>query len=76
MFYFLKFDKEEIMSNFSKNLKKLRYDNGLSQKDMAEKLNISRNTIAGWEVSGREPNLDTLIKISKTFDISYEDLLL
>ena len=37
------------MSDIAKNIKKLRMDRGLSQAQLAEKLNVTRQTISSWE---------------------------
>lgn len=48
---------------------------GITQAQMAEKLNIPRSTYANYENNTREPNLDTLNKIANIFDISVNELL-
>ena len=62
-------------SNFAKNLKQIRVMNGLSQKELAEKLNVSFKTISHWESGYSEPNLFQLIELKKALSVSYEDLL-
>ena len=64
-----------VMTKFSKNLKEIRKQNGLNQTNFGKMIGVSRNIIANWECDKSEPSLDELIKISKTFDISYEELL-
>lgn len=62
-------------NNFSKNLKNLRIDNDIKQSDIAKLLNISQGAYAKYENGQREPNFDTLLKISKLFNVSIDDLL-
>ena len=62
-------------NNFAKNLKQIRVMNGLSQKELAEKLNVSFKTISHWENGDSEPNLFQLIELKKALSVSYEDLL-
>lgn len=57
-----------IMSNFPSKIKKLRIENGLTQKQIAESLNVSQNAIYNWENGKREPNLDMIKQIAKYFD--------
>lgn len=60
---------------FGKKLKELRVENRLSQQKLGENLGFCNQTISFWENGSREPDLDTLIKISHYFDVSLEDLL-
>ena len=66
------------MENFSKNLKEIRTQKGLSQKAMAELLGVSFRTYQNWELldsNHREPDLAMLCKISKALDVSFDYLL-
>ncbi len=56
-------------------IKELRIENNLSQKQLAEILNISHKTISHWESGYTEPSLQAIVQIKKHFNISYEDLL-
>lgn len=56
-------------------LKELRIERGLKQKDVAEALEISVSCYGGYEQGYREPDLKTLIKICKLFEISSDFLL-
>ena len=64
-----------MKNNFSKNLKNLRIDNDIKQSEIAKLLNISQGAYAKYENGQREPNFDTLLKISKFFNVSIDDLL-
>lgn len=63
------------MSDFPNRLKKLRSDSKLTQKQLAEQLNVSQNAVYNWENGKREPNLDMMKKIAKVFDIALYMLL-
>ena len=63
------------MSDFKTKLKKLRIDSGLTQKQLAESLNVSQNAVYNWENGKREPSLDMIKKIGKTFDLALYMLL-
>lgn len=60
---------------FAENLKRLRIENNLSQKALAEKLNVNFRTVSAWEKSVCEPSLEMLVKISELFNETIEDLL-
>lgn len=60
---------------FPLRLKKLRLEKGLSQKELATKLNVSQNAIHNWENGKREPNMGTLWHIAYFFDVSASYLL-
>ncbi|GEP19490.1 helix-turn-helix transcriptional regulator [Pediococcus argentinicus] len=61
--------------NISEKLKKCRLDNNMTQADVAEKLNVSRKTISGWENNRNYPDISNLVTISKLYNISLDDLL-
>lgn len=61
--------------NFSDNLIKLRKGKSWSQEDLAEKLGLSRQAISKWEVGTSKPDIDNVIKISKLFEVSIDELV-
>ena len=63
------------MNKFAERFKEIRIENGLSRADVAEKLNVSARLIAYWENGQRECDFDTLISISRLFEISVDYLL-
>lgn len=62
-------------NNLSKNLKKIRKDNNLSQEELAEELNVSRQSVSKWESGLAYPEMDKIIQICKRFDLNINDLL-
>lgn len=62
-------------NSFGKNLKALRLEEGLSQRDLGDKLGFSNQTISFWESGSREPDLDTLLEIAKYFGVLVDALL-
>lgn len=60
---------------FNTKLKALRKKNRMTQKDLAENLEVALSTVAMWETANREPDIAMLKKISDFFDISIEVLL-
>ena len=60
---------------FGQTLKELRIEKNLSQRELGKALNVCNQSVSFWEIGSREPDLDTLVKISHYFDVSLEDLL-
>ena len=60
---------------FGENLKKAREKCNLTQEQLAYELNVSASTIGMYEQGRREPDLDTLIKMSNILHISINMLL-
>ena len=60
--------------NIGKNIKTLRISNKLSQKSFGEIFGFSARTVSDWECCNTEPDLTTIKRIVKYFDISYEEL--
>ncbi|MBE5757967.1 MAG: helix-turn-helix transcriptional regulator [Clostridiales bacterium] len=60
---------------FADNLKRLRINSNLSQKTLAEKLNVNYRTISAWEKSICEPSIEMLVKISEIFNETLEDII-
>ena len=54
---------------------KLRSEKNLSQGDLADALEVSRQSISKWETNGSVPDLDKLVKLSELFDISLDELI-
>ena len=63
------------LTGFQKNLILYRKAADLTQKELAEKLNVSPTTLAGYENAGKEPKISTLIKIADFFGVSTDDLI-
>ena len=60
---------------FSEKLFELRKQKGLSQEELCFKLNEARQTISKWESGITTPDMDNLIKISKLFEVSIDELV-
>ncbi|MCT0449921.1 helix-turn-helix domain-containing protein [Lactococcus lactis] len=63
------------MSVFAEQLKTLRKINGLTQKELAEKLKIKQNSYSDWENGKSEPNIEMLVRIADYFDVSLDYLM-
>lgn len=60
---------------FGLRLKTLRESQGLTQSDLAIRLNTVRQTITAYESETNEPSIDMLIKISNVFGVSLDYLV-
>ena len=61
---------------FNNKLYELRRQKGLSQEELAGRLNVSRQTISKWEVGESTPDMDNLVSISELFGVSLDELVL
>ena len=51
-------------------IKKLREEKGISQKELAEKLNLSNRTISSWEKNRTQPHMEFIEEMCKIFQCS------
>ena len=63
------------MNSFDKNLKRLRIRNHLKQEDLAKQINVTRQTVSGWETGRRQPDLDMLRRLAEVLDVDIEELI-
>ena len=57
------------------NIYELRKKKGLSQEQLGEKIDVTRQTISNWELGETSPNPEQLKLLSKTLDVSVDDLI-
>lgn len=60
---------------FGDNLKKLRKERNLSQEQLAEMLNISRQAVSKWEAGKTYPDIDNLLLLRNLFNVTLDDLV-
>ena len=53
----------------------LRKQHDLSQEELAEKLNVSRQAVSRWEVGSAQPDASNVLQLSKLFDVTADYLL-
>ncbi|MBQ8292155.1 MAG: helix-turn-helix transcriptional regulator [Clostridia bacterium] len=63
------------MQIFQKRLYEQRKLNGLTQRELAEKLGIAQPSYVRYENGTAEPNYENLVKLADTFDVSVDYLL-
>ena len=67
--------QNERENNFGKNLQTLRSRMNMSQEDLAEKMNVSRQSVSKWESGTSYPEMPTLIALCDLFHIDMDTLL-
>ena len=60
---------------FAKRLKEIRTEKGITQMQLAAKLNVTDAAVRGWENGGKEPCYEVLCRIAKIFDVTVGQLL-
>lgn len=56
-------------------IKKLREENNLTQKDLADRLNVTYQAVSKWENGKNIPDIGVLKQISEDFDINIDEIL-
>ena len=59
---------------FGSRLYKLRKEKGLSQEELANHLEVTRQTVSKWELGDSTPDMDKLVLLGELFDISLDEL--
>lgn len=67
--------KEVIKMTFGDQLSKARKNKDLTQEELAERLNLSRQTILRWEKNQVFPDISNLKAVAQVLDISFDYLL-
>lgn len=57
------------------NIKKLRTDNFLTQKDLADKLFVTAQAVSRWENGDVEPSIGTIKEMAKIFNVSADEII-
>ena len=63
------------MANISRNIKRLRKENNLTQDALAEKLFVTRQTVSYWETGRNQPTLDMLGDLATALNCSPLDII-
>ena len=74
MIYIILSERGEVM-NLGQRLIELRKAKHLSQEEVAEKLNVTRQTISKWETNQRSPEFDKILPLCELFEISTDELI-
>ena len=65
----------EDLVNVSKNIKRLRSAKKLTQEQLAETLNVTRQTVSSWENDRTQPDIGMLAALAAALDTDIEDLI-
>ena len=68
-------NRKEVAQMLNENIKAIRKSKGLSQEELAVKLNVVRQTISKWEQGLSVPDSDMLILISEVLETPVSTLL-
>lgn len=63
-------------AKIGKFLAELRKENGMTQEQLAEKLNVARRTISRWETGNNMPDIDILIELSDLYAVDLREILM
>ena len=61
--------------NTANKLAKLREGLKLSQEELAEKINVSRQTVSKWERAEASPDMENLLSLSRLYNIDIDYML-
>ena len=61
---------------FSDNLQFIRAQAGVTQEQLAEQLNVSRQSVSKWESGTSFPEMDTLLRICDLYDVNMDGKML
>ena len=60
---------------FGENLKKIRKEKNMSQEQLAEKVNVSRQSVSKWETGESYPEMNNILELCKIFNCNINDLI-
>ncbi len=65
----------KVLQKFGKNLKRYRLECGLTQEELAERLNMHQTTIGKLELGKINPSLKTIYRITRVLKIKLTNIL-
>lgn len=68
-------DGRLLVMDVASQLKKLRQENGYTQVQLAEKLNVSRKTVSSWENGRNLPGIPILIDLSDLYNVTIDSMV-
>lgn len=70
----MKLSIEEVPHKFGKNLRDIRLEKNITQKEAAKGIKVETSTYANWEQGRREPSLYYLILLAEFFEVDMNAL--
>ena len=68
-------EQEDLAAVIGRNLTRLRKGSGMTQLDLAEKLNYSDKSVSKWEQGNGIPDVRILVQLAELFNVSVDDLV-
>jgi transcriptional regulator with XRE-family HTH domain len=65
----------DAMADFGKRLAQIRKERRLTQNQLAELLDVQAPVISRWENGVSKPQLDYVVRVAQTLEVSFDDLL-
>lgn len=65
-------ETKELLEYVGSKIKELRLDNNLSQEELGNKLNLSKQAISNYEAGRRDPGQDNLFSLAEIFRVSID----
>ena len=56
-------------------LKELRKEKGITQEQLAEKLNVSGRSVSRWETGNNMPDISLLVEIADFYDVDVREII-
>jgi transcriptional regulator with XRE-family HTH domain len=69
------FERSDKMYDIGTKIQEQRTKLGLTQEGLAEKLDVSRQSVSKWEVGSASPDIDKLVALARLFQITTDELL-
>jgi len=63
------------MSLVNTSIKDLRKKKNMTQDELAEKLNVTRQAVSNWENGKTQPDIETLTRLAEVFEVSVERII-
>lgn len=63
------------MNLVNTSIKDLRKKKNMTQDELAEKLNVTRQAVSNWENGKTQPDIETLTQLAEAFDVSVERII-
>ncbi|MBO5176461.1 MAG: helix-turn-helix transcriptional regulator [Lachnospiraceae bacterium] len=63
------------MNVIKDSIKNLRKEKDMTQDELAEKLNVTRQAVSNWEQGKTQPDIETLTRLAEIFDVSVEHII-
>lgn len=64
----------DVRDNISKNILFYRKKTGLTQSQLAEKLNVKTTSVSSWERGANSPDIETLYSVCQLFNITLDEM--